>query len=81
MRKVAGQRLLLARLDWERLFSSANPPGAVAPSTAKETLTRDSRRRWENIRKARRGSASKSEMVAILANLKARKQLRPQDAA
>lgn len=45
----------LAQLNWDAFSKSAEPPGAAQPSLAKATLTRDSRRRWELARKARRG--------------------------
>jgi hypothetical protein len=55
-RRIGAFRLLLARLDWERLFSSANPPGASTPANARETLTRQAnRRRWERQRALRSG--------------------------
>lgn len=72
MKEVGGLRLLTARLDWERIFSSANPPGAVTPSLAKATLTRDSRRRWELARKARRGVTPAYRLQKAILGIKAR---------
>ncbi len=54
----------LAQMDWERLFSSASPPGAPTPSVAKATLTRDSRRRWELARKANRSGVTPAFRLA-----------------
>ncbi len=56
--RIGATRLLLAQMDWERLFSSANPPGAATPAVAKETLTRQAIRRKELRRKALRSGAS-----------------------
>jgi len=55
---IGEPRLLIARMDWEKLFSSANPPGAVAPSLARETLTRQAIRRKEERRRAFRSGTS-----------------------
>jgi hypothetical protein len=52
--RIGQPRLLLAKMDWEKLYSSANPPGAVAPSVARDTLTRQAIRRKENARRAYR---------------------------
>jgi hypothetical protein len=55
-RRIGACRLLLARLDWDRLFSSANPPGAMTPTVARESLSRQAnRRRWERQRALRSG--------------------------
>lgn len=62
---IGQPRLLLARMDWEKLFSSANPPGAVAPSIARETLTRQAIRRKEDRRRAFR-----SGMSGLLASIR-----------
>jgi hypothetical protein len=60
-------RLLMARMDWEKLFSSANPPGAVAPGMARETLTRQANRRKEQRRRAlRSGNAGFLRSLAAL---------------
>src|SRR5689334_14236955 len=56
--RIGQPRLLLARMDWEKLFSSANPPGAVDPSLARETLTRQAIRRKEERRRAFRSGVS-----------------------
>lgn len=40
VRAIGAQRLLLARMDWDRLFSSANTPGALTPEVARATMTR-----------------------------------------
>jgi hypothetical protein len=52
--RLGAMRLLLARMDWDRLFSSANPPGAMTPTVARETLTRHAIRRKESRRRALR---------------------------
>src|SRR5678815_3530198 len=57
VRAIGAQRLLHARMDWERLFSSANPPGAVTPTVAREKLTRQAIRRKEERRKSLRSGA------------------------
>jgi hypothetical protein len=55
-KEVGTRRLLLSRLDWEKLFQSASPPGALPPKIAKLTLTREAtRRRWERSRALRSG--------------------------
>jgi hypothetical protein len=41
-------------MNWERLFSSANPPGASTPAIARDSLTRDAIRRKEARRRALR---------------------------
>ncbi len=64
LRKVGGARLMLARMNWERLFSSATPPGAATPTVAKASLTRDSRRRWELARKANRSGVTPAFRLA-----------------
>lgn len=64
--RMGQPRLLMARMDWEKLFSSANPPGAVAPSMARETLTRQAIRRKEERRRAFRSGAS-----GLLASIRA----------
>ena len=55
---IGQPRLLLARMDWEKLFTSDNPPGAVSPSIARETLTRQAIRRKEDRRRAYRSGVS-----------------------
>jgi len=54
VRRLGASRLLLARLDWERLFSSANPPGAPTPTVARATLTRQAKKDGAARQKARR---------------------------
>lgn len=54
LRAVDGQRLLLAQLDWNRFNASANPPGAVAPDVARDSLTRQAIRRKEARRRSYR---------------------------
>ena len=57
-KSVDGQRLLFAGMDWEKLFSSANPPGAPTPKVAKATYTRLALRQHHQRRQAlRSGSA------------------------
>lgn len=63
---IGEPRLLAARMDWEKLFSSANPPGAVTPSIARETLTRQAIRRKEDRRRAYR-----SGMPGLLSAIRA----------
>ncbi len=43
-----------SRLDYERLFTSANPPGAATPANARDSLTRHAIRRKETRRRALR---------------------------
>lgn len=54
-----GQKCLqTASLDWEALFISASPPGAMTPVVARETLTTAAtRRRWERQKQLRSGHA------------------------
>jgi len=54
LRKVDGQRLRFAAMAWERLFSSASPPGAVTPSVARASLTRQALSRKAEAQKAAR---------------------------
>jgi hypothetical protein len=44
VRRIGGTRLLWRRLNWDRLFSSANPPGAMAPKLARSQLTRQAKK-------------------------------------
>ena len=57
-REVGEKRLLLSRLHWDNLFQSANPPGAVAPSLARATLTRSAIARKESRRRQLRSGLS-----------------------
>jgi hypothetical protein len=54
IRALGAKRLLLAQMDWDRLFSSATPPGAPTPEVAKASLTRHAIRQKEQRRKALR---------------------------
>lgn len=54
LRAIDGQRLRLAQLNWDRFNASANPPGALAPDVARDSLTRHAIRRKELRRKALR---------------------------
>ncbi len=56
--RIGQPRLLIARMNWEKLYTSANPPGAAAPSIARETLTRQAIRRKEGRRRAYRSGMS-----------------------
>jgi hypothetical protein len=56
VRRLGGSRLLFARLDWERLFSSASPPGAPTPTVARATLTRQAMKDAAARQKARRAA-------------------------
>ena len=51
---IDGRRLLFARMSWDRLFSSANPPGAISPNSAHASLTRNAQRRKHARQKALR---------------------------
>jgi hypothetical protein len=63
--RLGARRLLLARLDWERLFSSANPPGAPQPSVARATLTRQAVRDTAARRRAVRSAATTRRRYAF----------------
>ncbi len=56
--RIGATRLLLAQMDWDRLFTSANPPGAPAPGVARATLTRQAIRDTKARRAAARANAS-----------------------
>jgi hypothetical protein len=60
VRRIGASRLLLARMDWERLFSSASPPGAMTPKLARASLTRQAKKeaaaRRDHAARARRQS-------------------------
>lgn len=56
--EIGAKRLLLAQMNWERLFSSASPPGAPTATVARETLTRAAIRRKEAARRAFRSGVS-----------------------
>lgn len=58
VRAIGASQLLHARMNWERLFSSANPPGAATPAIARDSLTRQAIRRKEDRRRAYRSGAS-----------------------
>lgn len=45
-------RLLLRGIDYSRLFKSADPPGAMTPVGARETLTRVALRKRHERQKA-----------------------------
>ena len=47
------RRLLLAQLNWDAIFRSAEPPGAPMPNVARSSLTRDARRKARLQRQAR----------------------------
>ncbi len=64
--RIGQPRLLMAKMDWEKLFTSANPPGAISPENARETLTRQAIRRKEERRKAYRSGVS-----GLLASIRA----------
>lgn len=55
-KEVGEKRLLLARLQWDNLFESASPPGALTPKIARLNLTRESnRQRWARSKALRSG--------------------------
>ena len=55
-----------ASLNWEAVFVSGSPPGAMTTTVARETLTRvASRRRWERQKRLRSGG--KGLLAAIKA--------------
>lgn len=54
LKPIDGDRLLFARLNWDTLFNSANPPGAPAPDVAKATYTRIARQQQKQRQMARR---------------------------
>ena len=65
---IGAQRLLMAGLDWEKLFSSANPPGAPAPKVAQATYTRVARQQQKQRQMARRsGSAGLRKAIRAAA--------------
>ena len=57
--RETGQKCLpTASLNWEAVFVSGSPPGAMTTTVARETLTRSaSRRRWERQKRLRSGHA------------------------
>jgi hypothetical protein len=57
-KEIGEKRLLLARLHWDNLFESASPPGAVAPSLARASLTRVAIARKESRRRQMRSGLS-----------------------
>lgn len=53
--KETGNKCLkTASLDWEAIFVSGHPSGAMTPANARETLTRQANRRRWAAQKARR---------------------------
>ncbi len=68
LRAIGAQGLLDEGIDWEKLFNSSNPPGAVTPEVAQSSLTRQA------IRDARaRQSAARSN--ARIGHVRAMHQL------
>ena len=57
--RETGQRCLpTASLNWEAVFVSGSPPGAMTSVVARETLTRvANRRRWDRQKRLRSGHA------------------------
>jgi hypothetical protein len=55
--RLGARQLLMRGMNWERLFSSANPPGAMSPESAREQLTRLAVRKQLARRKAFRSGA------------------------
>jgi hypothetical protein len=55
--RETGQHCLpTASLDWEAMFVSGTPPGALTTVVARETLTRQAnRRRWDRQKRLRSG--------------------------
>lgn len=63
VRGIGAMRLLLRRLNWDRLFSSANPHfergmGAPTPKVARATHTRQAKRDEAGRQRARRAIMS-----------------------
>lgn len=57
-REMGQKNLPTASLDWEAIFVSGSPPGAMTATVARETLTRmANRRRWERQKRLRSGGA------------------------
>lgn len=52
LRRIGAERLLDRGINWENMVKSANPPGAMTPENACETLTRQAIRRKEARRRA-----------------------------
>lgn len=47
---------ILVGLNWDNLFESASPPGALPPKSARHSLTREAnRQRWARSRALRSG--------------------------
>ncbi len=58
VRGVGGDRLLYARINWDKLFESASPPGAPSPSVARGSYTRDALRSYHARRTEMRSGLS-----------------------
>lgn len=57
---------MLAQINWANLQADPKESAIeVQPSVAKATLTRDSRRRWELARKARREASALNPLFAL----------------
>ena len=63
--RVGTKNLLFARMNWDKLFSSANPPGAIAPSAARSTLTRQAKKDAAARQRARRAIVHDSRVRAL----------------
>lgn len=76
VRRLAASRLLHARLNWDKLFSSAEPhfergAGAPSPEYARASLTRQAIRDTKARRSAARANASAGHSRAFQQLLKA----------
>jgi hypothetical protein len=65
-KEVGATRLLLAQMDWDRLYDSAPAPvSRPSPSQAKSSLTREaSRRRWARQKALRSGPIGLARALA-----------------
>lgn len=57
-RSVNADRLLYARINWDKLFESASPPGAPIPAVARSSYTRLALREHHQRRAAYRAGIS-----------------------
>jgi hypothetical protein len=63
--QVGEPSLPTRRLQWNDLFVSGDPPGAMTPTVARETLTTAAnRRRWERQKRLRGGIAGLLNSIA-----------------